>query len=89
MKPNKHVQDLHKLLTDVKTPQEMALVLDDLLTPQELYSIAERLQIIQALLKNEPQRDIATRLDTSIGKITRGSRVVQFGKVDWKKYIKS
>ena len=83
--PPAHLQALYRLLLTSKTPEDTRLLLEDLLTPQELESIAERVQIIQALVKGMPQREIAEKLHTSIGKITRGSRVVQYGKMDWKK----
>ncbi len=63
----------------------MADVLADLLTPQELISISERLHIVKALVQGIPQRTIAHTLHVSIGKITRGSRVVKYGKTDWEK----
>lgn len=84
--PQKHLLELTRLLSS-KTPQELEALLGDLLTPQELLSLAERWQILQALVKGMPQREIADTLNTSIGKITRGSRVVQFGKVNWKKVV--
>lgn len=84
--PPRHLQELVRLLSS-KTPQEMGAFLEDLLTPQELFSLAERWQIIQSLAKGAPQREIADHLNTSISKITRGSRVVQYGKVNWKKVV--
>lgn len=83
----KHLQELCQLFLKFRSPQEMRKLLEDILTPQEVASVAERWQIIQALLKGLSQREIAERLHTSIGTITRGSRVVQYGNVDWKKVI--
>ncbi|MBP6944423.1 transcriptional regulator [Patescibacteria group bacterium] len=85
---SKHLQELYALFLTPKTTGEMKDLMDDLLTPQELRSVAERWQIIQALTRGMPQREIAERLNTSIGKITRGSRVVQYGKINWSKKIK-
>ncbi len=87
MKKNHPLRQLFTLLLNVKTKNEMANLLDDLLTPQELISIAERWQILQALLKGESQRTIAKKLGTSIGKVSRGSRIIQFGKTNWQKKI--
>lgn len=85
---SKHLQELYDLFLTPKTSGEMKDLMDDLLTPQELRSVAERWQIIQALARGIPQREIAERLNTSIGKITRGSHVVQYGKINWSKKIK-
>lgn len=56
------------------------MLLVDILTPQELESLAERWQLIQALATGMPQREIAEKLGLSISKITRGSRMLQFGE---------
>lgn len=85
--PQKHLQDLYHLFTKVKDQKIAAAILSDLLTPQELFSIAERLQIIKALIHGQTQRQIAKNLQISIGKVTRGSRVVQFGQINWKKFL--
>ncbi len=84
--PQKHLQELVRLLAS-RSPQDIEALLEDLLTPQELSSVAERFQILQALVRGIPQREIAESLNTSIGKITRGSRVVQYGKLDWEKLV--
>ncbi len=84
--PQKHLQELVRLLAS-RSPQDIEALLEDLLTPQELSSVAERFQILQALVRGIPQREIAESLHTSIGKITRGSRVVQYGKLDWEKLV--
>lgn len=85
--PNKHLQELCHLFFKIKDQKTATAILNDLLTPQELFSIAERFQIIQALIQGQTQREIAHNLKISIGKVTRGSRVVQFGQVNWKKFL--
>lgn len=55
------------------------MLLKDILTPQELDSVAERWQLIQMLAAGVPQREIAKKLGISISKITRGSRMLQYG----------
>lgn len=77
--PRKHLTDLYDLFAQIENREEAKLLLDDILTPQELASVAERWQLIQALDKGTPQRDIAAKLGLSISKITRGSRMLQYG----------
>ncbi|OGJ77812.1 hypothetical protein A2398_00885 [Candidatus Peribacteria bacterium RIFOXYB1_FULL_57_12] len=77
--PPKHLRDLYELFSSVRTPAEAKQLLADILTPQEMASVAERWQLIQELNKGTPQRDIAKKLGISISKITRGSRMLQFG----------
>lgn len=64
------------------------MILEDILTPQELASLAERWQLIQKLDAGEPQRDIAEELGISISKITRGSRMLQYGKGGFKHFLR-
>ena len=78
---------LADLLTGINDEKIMRAVLVDLLTPQEIGEIAERLLIIKNLLHKKAQRAIAQSLNTSIGKVSRGSRVVQFGKADWEEVL--
>jgi len=77
--PPKHLRDLYELFSSVRTLAEAEKLLADILTPQELASVAERWQLIQELHKGTPQRDIAKKLNLSISKITRGSRMLQYG----------
>ena len=56
------------------------MLLEDILTPQEIDSLAERWQLVQELAKGTPQREVAEKLSVSISKITRGSRVLQYGR---------
>lgn len=79
MQPAKHYQDLYQLFSSIETEEEAEMLLKDILTPQELDSIAERWQLISALDAGMPQREIAKKLQISISKITRGSRMMQYG----------
>jgi len=75
----KHLRDLYELFSQVRSEQEAEKLLNDILTPQELASVAERWQLVQELAKGTPQREIAKKLAISISKITRGSRMLQYG----------
>ena len=85
---SKHEQELYQLILRCQTSAEMEALFDDLLTPQERHAIAERLQIIRGLVQGRTQRELAEALGTSIATVTRGSRVVQFGKVPWQKLLR-
>lgn len=76
----KHIAELYTLFASIKDEKEAKMLLVDILTPQELESLAERWQLIQALATGMPQREIAEKLGLSISKITRGSRMLQFGE---------
>ncbi len=84
----KHIAELYTLFASVEDEKEAKLLLADILTPQELESLAERWQLIQALAEGVPQRDIAEKLGISISKITRGSRMLQFGEGGFQYFLK-
>ncbi|MDD4287559.1 MAG: Trp family transcriptional regulator [Candidatus Peribacteraceae bacterium] len=86
--PQKHLRDLYALFSSVRSQVEAEKLLADILTPQELASVAERWQLIQELNKGTPQRDIAKRLNLSISKITRGSRMLQYGSGGFGLFLK-
>jgi len=86
--PPQHLRDLYALLASVKDEKEAKLLIDDLLTPQEVASLAERWQLIRELDKGTPQRDISQKLGISISKITRGSRMLQFGSGGFAYFLK-
>lgn len=77
--PSQHLKDLYKLFATVDNEKEAKLLLEDILTPQEVASLCERWQLVKELDAGTPQRDIAKKLGVSISKITRGSRMMQFG----------
>ncbi len=88
MKPSStHMESLCRLLLQAKDATELERLLEDLLTPQEREALAERWQIIQALAEGRTHREIAKSLKTSVATVGRGSRVVQFGKIDWKQKL--
>ena len=61
--------------------------LKNILTPTELDGVVKRLQIVKLLKKGVPQREIAKKLNVSIGTITRGSRELKYGVPGFKKII--
>ena len=86
--PKKHLSDIYTLFASIKNEKEAEQLLQDILTPQELESVAERWQLIQALERGVPQRKIAETLNISISKITRGSRMLQYGGGGFRHFLK-
>ncbi|HLD63577.1 MAG TPA: Trp family transcriptional regulator [Candidatus Peribacteraceae bacterium] len=80
MPSNRSDAELIKLLAKHRSAKQWQALLQDLFTPQERASLGERLQIVKLLAKGVPQRGIAKKLGVSISKVTRGSRVLQYGK---------
>ncbi len=88
MRPAAHYRELYALFASVRDEKEAEMLLRDILTPNELDSIAERWQLIQALHAGLPQREIAKKLNVSISKITRGSRMLQHGDGGFDHFLK-
>lgn len=86
--PSPAHKDLYKLFCAIETPEEAKLLLEDILTPQELDSVAERWQEVQLLAQGMTQRGVAKKLDISISKVTRGSRMLQFGSGGFSLFLK-
>lgn len=82
-----HVQDLYELFAAVESAEEAKMLLTDILTPQELCSLADRWRLIRALHSGRPQREIAKELGVSISKITRGSRMLQYGSGGFRYFL--
>ncbi len=60
---------------------------EDILTPQEIEAIDERIKIMHALVADKTQREIAEELEISITTVSRGSRILQYGRIKegWRK----
>jgi Trp operon repressor len=61
--------------------------LEDILSPQEIEAIDERIKIMRALTAGKTQREIAEELELSITTVSRGSRILQYGRLKerWRK----
>lgn len=61
--------------------------LEDILSPQEIETIDERIKVMHALVAGKTQREIAEELDISITTVSRGSRILQHGRIKgwWRK----
>ncbi|MDD2916419.1 MAG: YerC/YecD family TrpR-related protein [Candidatus Gracilibacteria bacterium] len=80
-----------KLITDtlwrIETQESFSGILEDMLTPSEITDIADRITILQMLKAGKNQRDIAETLGVSVTTVSRGNRVLQYGKGGIDKYL--
>ena len=79
-----NIEQLSLLLSRACNEGELAVLLEGLLTPQEAEEVVLRWQLLVRLLEGETQRDIARDLGVSLGKIARGSRLLQFGPTEFR-----
>lgn len=80
MKVNKQLQDLIKILLDIKTENEMYDFLQGILTPKEILELPNRLQIVKMLKKGISQHDVAEKLGAGVATVTRGAKEIQKGR---------
>ncbi len=88
MPKKQHYREFYELIATIRGAKEAELLMKDLLTPQELDSVTERWQEIQLLAQGMTQREVAKKLHISISKITRGSRVLQYGTGGFAHFLK-
>lgn len=55
--------------------------IEDIMTPQEIEALDERIKIMHALAAGKTQREIAEELELSITTVSRGSRILQYGRI--------
>jgi TrpR family trp operon transcriptional repressor len=58
-----------------------------LFTPAEIVEIGERIALLKQLKQGKTQRDIAADLGISVTTVSRGSRVLKYGRDMIHKYI--
>ncbi len=78
------LKELSSILLQARSHQEMTTLLAGILTPQELEEIIRRWHLLTRLHKGQTQREIASELGVSLGKIARGSRLLKYGPDDFR-----
>lgn len=87
-KENNNLKKFIKISTLIKDERQLEEFYELFLTSEERKDIAQRLEIVCELLKGEnPQREIAKKLNTSIAKITRGSNCLKTASLDLKESL--
>lgn len=81
-------QELRGILNGAKSVEELDALLEGLLTPQEIEELILRWRLLQKLLQDIPQREIAKELGISLGKIARGSRLLQYGPPQFRTLVR-
>ena len=86
--PAKRDQDLYELFASIRDEKEAEMLLKDMLTPAELESMSKRWWELQELVNGTTHREVAKKLNISISKVTRGSRVLGHGSGGAKLFLK-
>ncbi len=77
-------QRLSRIFLEPRDEAEMAVFLEGMLTPQELEEVIVRWRLLERLMQGTTQRDIAHELGISLGKISRGSRLLKYGPPEFR-----
>lgn len=79
--------DLINSFSSLKSPAEAADFLEDLLTANEIKNLSVRLRIAKLLLGDKPQREISTKLHTSLATINKVNVWLNSGGEGFKRVI--
>ena len=81
MNSNKTIKNLYNLFLSAKNSNALEELFSGLFTQNELETLTKRWRILQMLNKGATQRQIATELNVSLCKVTRGARVIKENKL--------
>ena len=82
------LQGLFKLIRNIKTDVEMDSFFKELLTEAEIETLSKRWRILNLLGKGCTQREVASELQVSLCKVTRGAKILKDEKSVLAKMIK-
>ncbi|MBN2429838.1 MAG: transcriptional regulator [Acidobacteria bacterium] len=71
------LEDLEKALVSIEDAVTMHRFFEEIFTPAERQTLGLRWELMRLLRQQVSQRDIADRLNISLCKITRGSRILK------------
>ncbi len=85
---DKFLNELVEVVISLKRKNLALAFLKNILTPAELEEIATRLQIVKLLKKGVSQREVAKKLNVSIGTVSRGARELKYGEQGFNQILK-
>ena len=71
------LRPLARAMVKVGEEDALATLLDEILTPCEASDLAKRWRLLELLRSGESQRSICLKLQVSLCKVTRGSRILK------------
>lgn len=87
MKHDELRRELAVLLRVARDLGQVDALLEGLLTPGEIEEVMFRWRLMVRLVNGETQRDISRELGVSLGKISRGSRLLKYGLPTFRELI--
>lgn len=85
----KFVNELAEVIASLNGRGSALVFLKNILTPDELEEMSRRLQIFKLLAKGISQREVAKKLNVSIGTVSRGARELKYGEPGLEQILKN
>ncbi len=73
----KNIKEIAKLIIKTGNEKETVKLFQEIFTPDEISVISKRWRILSMLSEGKTQREIAKKLNVSLCKITRGSKILK------------
>ena len=80
MEKSQKINDLYRIIAELKTPEECQMLFEDLCTRKELEKMAERIFAAKLLLEGKTYNQVIAQSDISSATLSRVSRCVQYGE---------
>ena len=77
---NEKIEELYRLILDLKTMEDCRDLFDDLCTIKEIEKMAERVYAAKLLLEGKTYNQVIAQADISSATLSRVSRCVQYGR---------
>lgn len=77
--PSECCKELATLLAQAESSHDFEMLVEGLLTPAEVEEVMRRWRLLQRLVAGQTQREISREMKVSLGKISRGSRMLKYG----------
>ena len=74
------LEELYRLLAEIRDPEDIRALMDDLCTRKEVENMAERVFSARLLLEGNTYSQVMSQADISSATLSRVSRCVQYGK---------
>ena len=65
------------ILNELKTGKEIEKFFNEIFTKNELNTLSKRWRIMELLAQGNTQRDISSKLNVSLCKVTRGAKILK------------
>ena len=82
------LQKVYRILSELKTPEEVAAFLEDVCTFRELEQMATRTECAEYLLRGDTYQEIISRTEISSTTLSRISRCIQRGSGGYAKVLR-